>query len=300
MCARRSEVSAWAGIHYFACRDGEAQNAASDSVLTAPEGNAWLSNGLLRSIRERVGARLLTGALAFRVAAGSAPAAGRRIEVHLWLPDERRTLRVLTEQLIWAAPLFLVPKVFAGYPELKVAAGSYSYAPWLVANLTLSRFPDDRAGAPPAWDNVLYESPGLGYVVATHQHLRAWRGPTVLTYYRALDEVSPQQGREALRDAAREVWAEQILADLERPHPDIRQLTTRLDVFRNGHAMARPVPGLISGAARRRFAVDGTNLRFAHADVSGFSLFEEAQYRGVLAAERTLRRLGARFTSSLA
>ena len=147
---------------------------------------------------------------------------------------------------------------------------------------------------------MLYDSPGLGYVVATHQHLRAWRGPTVLTYYRALDEVSPQQGREALRDAAREVWAEQILADLERPHPDIRQLTTRLDVFRNGHAMARPVPGLISGAARRRFAVDGTNLRFAHADVSGFSLFEEAQYRGVLAAERTLRRLGARFTSSLA
>jgi len=298
--AGSSAVSAWAGIHYFACRDGEAQNAASDSVLTAPEGNAWLSNGLLRLIHERVGARLLTGALAFRVAAGSAQAAGRRIEVHLWLPDERRTLRVLTEQLIWAAPLFLVPKVFVGYPELKVAAGSYSYAPWLVANLTLSRFPDDRAGAPPAWDNVLYESHGLGYVVATHQHLRVWRGPTVLTYYRSLDEMSPQQGREALRDAAREVWAEQILADLERPHPDIRRLTTRLDVFRNGHAMARPVPGLISGEARRRFADDGTNLRFAHADVSGFSLFEEAQYRGVLAAERTLRRLGVRCTSSLA
>jgi hypothetical protein len=36
-------VSAWAGIHYFACRDGEAQNASSDTVLTAPEGNAWLA-----------------------------------------------------------------------------------------------------------------------------------------------------------------------------------------------------------------------------------------------------------------
>jgi hypothetical protein len=45
--------------------------------------------------------------------------------------------------------------------------------------------------------------------------------------------------------------------------------------------------------------VDGERLRFAHADVSGFSLFEEAQYRGVLAAERTLRRLGVRFSSSL-
>ena len=76
-------------------------------------------------------------------------------------------------------------------------------------------------------------------------------------------------------------------------------MTTRLDVFRNAHAMARPLPGLIWGEARRRFAADGAHLRFAHADVSGFSLFEEAQYRGVLAAERTLRRLRKPFTSSL-
>ena len=50
--------------------------------------------------------------------------------------------------------------------------------------------------------------------------------------------------------------------------------------------MARPTPGLIWGEARQLFAADSTHLRFAHADVSGFSLFEEAQYRGVLAAER--------------
>ena len=74
---------------------------------------------------------------------------------------------------------------------------------------------------------------------------------------------------------------------------------TRLDVFRNAHAMVRPVPGLIWGEARQRFAADSEHLRFAHADVSGFSLFEEAQYRGVLAAERTLHRLGLSFTTSL-
>jgi monoamine oxidase len=31
-----AETSAWAGIHYFACRDGEAANANGDIVLTAP------------------------------------------------------------------------------------------------------------------------------------------------------------------------------------------------------------------------------------------------------------------------
>ncbi len=292
-------VSAWAGIHYFACRTGEAQNAGNETVLTAPEGNAWLVSGMLRSISAHAGERLLSGALAFRVAGGERGASAGPLAVDLWLASEQRTLRLLAEQVIWAAPLFLVPHVFAGHAALKAAAASYSYAPWLVANLTLSRFPDERAGAPPAWDNVLYDSAGLGYVVATHQQMRLWRQATVLTFYRTFDALSPQDGRAALRDTPRAVWAEQILAELERPHANIRQVTTRLDVFRNGHAMARPLPGLIWGEARQRFAADGERLRFAHADVSGFSLFEEAQYRGVLAAERTLRRLGVRFSSSL-
>ncbi|MBE2258169.1 MAG: NAD(P)-binding protein [Rhodobacteraceae bacterium] len=292
-------VSAWAGIHYFACRDGEADNADSDTVLTAPEGNAWLASGMLRSIEARVGERLLSGALAFRAALNEDRPQRGRVTIDLWLPAERRTLRLLAEQLIWAAPLFLVPHVFGGEPALGAAARTYSYAPWLVANLTLSRFPDDRHGAPMAWDNVLYGSSGLGYVVASHQQLRVRPGATVLTWYRAFAEMAPRQGRVLLRDTPRAVWADEILAELERPHANIRQVTTRLDVFRNAHAMARPVPGLIGGAARQLFAADGERLRFAHADVSGFSLFEEAHFRGVLAAERTLGRLGIRFNSSL-
>jgi len=293
-------VSAWAGIHYFACRDGEAQNASSETVLTAPEGNAWLARGMLRAIRARAGERVLTGALVFRVANCERASGSRAFAVDLWLPDEQRTLRLRAEQLIWAAPLFLVPHVFVAHEALKTAARSYSHAPWLTANLTLSRLPDERGGASLAWDNVLYQGAGLGYVVATHQQLRLAQRATVFTYYRPLDEFTPSQGRAVLRDTPRAVWAEQILAELERPHANLRQLVTRLDVFRNGHAMCRPLPGLIFGAARQRFAADGERLRFAHADVSGFSLFEEAHYRGVLAAERTLQRLGVRFVSSLA
>lgn len=289
-----ADVSAWAGIHYFACRNGEALDASGDTVLTTPGGNAWLAEGLANGIKHRAGDRLLTGAAVFRVLETDG-----RMNVDLWLPAEKRTLRLEAEQLIWAAPLFLVPHVFAGQDALKAAARRFSYAPWLIANLTLSRFPEDRAGSSMAWDNVLYDSPGLGYVVATHQQMRLHPGATVFTYYRALSQMSPQLGRAQLLMTSRADWAEQVLADLERPHPDIRQVTTRLDIFRNAHAMARPVPGLIWSEARRLFADDGERLRFAHADVSGFSLFEEAQYRGVLAAERTLRRLGKTFTSSL-
>ena len=291
---RSTEVSAWAGIHYFACRSGEALDASGDTVLTSPGGNAWLAEGLVRSIKERAGDCLLTGAMAYRVAEKDG-----RLLVDLWLPAEQRALRLETRQLIWASPLFLLPYVFAGHDKLKAAARGFFHAPWLVANLTLSRLPEERAGAALAWDNVLYDSPGLGYVVATHQQMRLHPDATVLTYYYALSDTPPPVSRAGLLATPREVWAERILAELERPHPDIRQITTRLEVFRNGHAMVRPLPGLIWGEARALFAADAPQLRFAHADVSGFSLFEEAQYRGVLAAERTLRRLGLSFRSSL-
>jgi hypothetical protein len=238
--------------------------------------------------------KILTGALAYRVSD-----TGRQVAVDCWLPAEKRGVRVLADQLIWAAPVFPLPQILAGHEDLKQAAKAYSHAPWLVANLTLERPPLQHTGFPLAWDNVLFDSPGLGYVVATHQRLRLADGPLVISYYRALADRSPADGRQALLTRPREYWAEQVLSDLSRPHPDLRELVRELDVVRHGHAMARPLPGLIWGPARAAFAADGDRIRFAHADASGFSLFEEAQYRGILAAERTMKRLGHGFATSL-
>ena len=58
--------------------------------------------------------------------------------------------------------------------------------------------------------------------------------------------------------------------------------------------MVRPHPGFVWGDARRRVEAHVGRVHFAHADASGLSLFEEAQYRGVAAAERVLARLGVR------
>jgi hypothetical protein len=258
-------VSAWAGIHYFACRTGEAQNAGNETVLTAPEGNAWLVSGMLRSISAHAGERLLSGALAFRVAGGERGASAGPLAVDLWLASEQRTLRLLAEQVIWAAPLFLVPHVFAGHAALKAAAASYSYAPWLVANLTLSRFPDERAGAPPAWDNVLYDSAGLGYVVATHQQMRLWRQATVLTFYRTFDALSPQGGPGgAARDAARGLGRAdpRRTRTPARQHPPGDDPPRRLSQRpRDGSPAARPDLGRGQAALRRRWRAPAFRAR---------------------------------------
>lgn len=287
-----TKVSAWAGLHYYACRDGEGEHAAADSVLTQPEGNGWI----VHRLNARLKSTLRTDALVYRVADN-----GRSAEVDVYLPAEARSMRVVAEQAIWAAPLFLLARVAETLPApLLAAARAAEYAPWLVANLTLKEPPAERAGAPLSWDNVIYDSAALGYVVATHQQIRMRPGATVLTYYYAMSDLTPQQARKQLLDTSREAWAARILAELERPHPGIRAATTGLDVFRNGHAMVRPLPGSIWHSTRQRFESGTGRLQFAHADVSGVSLFEEANYRGVLAAERALQQMGIAFASSLA
>ncbi|KUY74113.1 hypothetical protein WS46_25270 [Burkholderia sp. RF4-BP95] len=45
-------------------------------------------------------------------------------------------------------------------------------APWLVSNFLLDGMPAEEAGVPLAWDNVVYDGAGLGYVVSTHQQIR--------------------------------------------------------------------------------------------------------------------------------
>jgi len=78
---------------------------------------------------------------------------------------------------------------------------------------------------------------------------------------------------------------------LERVHHDIRQCVSRIDIMRLGHAMARPTVGAIFSGERRKLANPHGRLLFANSDLSGFSIFEEAQYRGVTAADAVLHHL---------
>jgi predicted NAD/FAD-dependent oxidoreductase len=280
------QVSAWAGIHYFASRDADAQDADPETVLTWPAGNGWL----VREMLTRWAPPLTTAALVHRVE----PRA-REVVVEAYLPGEDRSVAIAAQHVLWAAPAAFAARALAGgEADFAAALRAFEYAPWLVANLTLDEAPLDRHGAPLSWDNVLYDSPALGYVVATHQSVASHRGATVLTYYWPLADEPPAEARRRLLATPREAWAERILADLARPHPEIRATVRNLDVFANGHAMACPRPGAVWSAARRRVEQGAARVHFAHSDASGFSLFEEAQYRGVAAAERALASLGVR------
>jgi hypothetical protein len=115
---------------------------------------------------------------------------------------------------------------------------------------------------------------------------------TVWTFYWALADGSPAENRHLLLNRDWNYWKEAILHDLERVHPDIRKCVSRIDIMRMGHAMARPKVGAVFSPERRNLANSRGRILYANSDLSSFSIFEEAQYRGVCAADRALRQVG--------
>lgn len=267
--ALAQDTSAWAGIHYFSSRETEEKGP-----LTWPEGNGWITKRLL----ERVGGHVHTEQMVHKMtpsARGVSVFAGDA-EYH-------------AEFVIFSAPTFLAPYLIEGFQPLK----TFVYSPWLTANLTLERLPDAR-GAEAAWDTVFLDSPTLGYVDAMHQSVRTHIDRTVWTFYWALAEGPPAQNRMMLLDKDWNYWKEAILRDLERVHRDIRQCVSRIDIMRMGHAMVRPAVGTIFSEERTRLKRRDGRILFANSDLSGISIFEEAQFHGVEAAQTVLRHIAGR------
>jgi hypothetical protein len=268
------QASAWAAVHYFAARPREEQGP-----LTWPEGNDYL----VQALAARLGAR--TDARGRARVRAQAPVVRLEHRGTRWLLDTP-TERIAADAVVWAAPLFVLPRVCREVP-LPVTP---EYAPWVVANLVLDAMPQER-GAPLAWDNVIYGSPSLGYVNARHQHLGA-PGPTqVWTWYHAVADRPAAEARRWLQQQPWGYWRDTIIRDLQRAHPDIAERLLRVDVRRWGHAMARPIPGTLARVAALQQWRPAPRLFMAHADLSNLSLFEEAQWHGVQAAAALLRSL---------
>jgi hypothetical protein len=111
----------------------------------------------------------------------------------------------------------------------------------------------------------------------------------VWTYYWSLADLSPADGRKKLSTTSWHEWTDAILRDLEKPHPDVRECVSRIDVMRMGHAMVRPSVGFLSQTAAVENA-GAPGLILSNSDLSGLSLFEEAQFRGVMGARKALGR----------
>jgi monoamine oxidase len=288
-----AEVSAWAGLHYFGSRHGFAapgeEAGERDAVFTWPEGNAFLAERLAAPLAPQ----LHTGRSVLQVQETRGG-----VQVLCMAEADARPEHWQARAVVLATPLFIAARLLAAAPHpladaLQAVRSRQAHAPWLVANLQLAEPLVDRGiGAPAAWDNVVMGSPSLGYVVADHQGLQpapaAGQRP-VLTAYWAL----PRSERQALLQPDWRPWAQRVVQDLAAVHPDLPGKLLRADLMRYGHAMSIPVPGLRGLGALQALAQASGRVRFAHADLAGYSVFEEAFTHGTLAGQALARWLRA-------
>lgn len=283
------QTSAWAGLHYFAAR-----NNGSDAVLTWPNGLAHLS----RAIEKHTG--LLQAAApdaapghpqALAASATAIDEQADHVRVQLYLHEQRQTVTVRARRVIAAMPLNIAARITARAQDYGLAADTLPpQVPWLVSNFVLRAFPREHKDFPLAWDNVAYQGTGLGYVSAANQLINTAKPPrTIFTAYTALNHAPPAEVRRWLLEAPDQALLDTAAAELVGIYGRrFWHHVIHTDIAVRAHAMAAPVPGFLSNPALGALRRHQSRLVFAHSDMSGYSVFEEACWQGVRAAEKIL------------
>ena len=270
------QTSAWAGLFYF-CSRVRKSGTESQPFITCPEGNGQFVNHFLEKVKDNVRKS--------QIVVSVVP---NEKGIDVICLDGEQLRGIHCDQAIFASPMFTANYVIRGFREDQpFAASEFQHNAWFVANLFLKDRPKPRftKDFPLSWDNVIYESPGLGYVTATHQKGIDY-GPTILTYYYPM--CSEENGRTKLFNYEWHELVDVCLTDLSRAHSDIYELTSRIDIMRWGHAMISPRPNFLWSGVREKAIKPYKNIHFAHTDLSGIALFEEAFYHGTRAARDIL------------
>ncbi|MCT2408015.1 NAD(P)-binding protein [Chryseobacterium antibioticum] len=265
-------VSAWAGIHYFAGRKNNWSRKYKDQVFTWPEGNARLAQHLSKF----TDGKHKSGHLVFEVNIND------KVEVLSFDNLTKKTVKITAEKVLFTGPQFVAERIFSSKK-----AASFNYVPWLLTTITLkNEFGGDEELA---WDNVIYGSAGLGYIFDQHQNVEQIIGEKVITYYRSFSSNDCKKARRKLYSMKESELKTLVLDDLKKAHPLIEDFILEMDFHKIGHAMIAPVPGQIFGeeTQKAKEPIDG-KIFFAHTDLSGISIFEEAFYQGLRIAQQMI------------
>jgi len=275
------DVSAWAGLHYFASRRGEAANAESTAVLTWPEGNGWLIKKLADETREHIRKDCMCYNISY-------PDAGELVIADIVNTKTGVTERIKAEKIILATPQFINQKIINIPTSRGFNQKNLQYSPWFVANVTVNGIPSSK-GPELCWDNVGYNTLSVGYINSSHQHLSLNETKKVLTWYLPLCSQEPRLARLSAYTRNYEQWLDILIPELEYMHPGITYNIERVDGWVWGHGMIAPTVGYIWGNNRKNAQKSLDNkVFFAHSDLSGISIFEEAFHQGIKAAADVL------------
>lgn len=284
------QTSAWAGLHYFASRGGQASNAHEGAVLTWPDGLQPLIGHLHAPLKP---AQRMTGT------ASQVQQQGESVWVDVVNPQTQQTTRLIAEHVICAMPLHVAAHIVQGIETLGFQHQQHAshHAAWQVSNFLVHRFPEEPDLHPLAWDNVVFGSSSLGYVNSTHQLIRTAKPEfSVFTAYHAYSDEDPKSIRQRLLNASADELFDIAVQDLDpaygwRNRLKARQYVQQVEITLRGHAMSSPTPGFLHNQGIQNLIKQNSRIQFAHSDLSGLSIFEEASWWGDVAAKKVLDRL---------
>lgn len=284
------QVSAWAGLHYFCARTRlDDEHEHSHQVLTWSDGLNHLSERMrqycrLKTCPDMASYRTLTNqAVSLNASAMHIEETDQLVKVLVY-DGQQGWLWLHAQAVICAMPLYIAARVVNHISQYGFDPSVHmpEYAPWLVSNFILKGLPNEYSGTPLAWDNVAYQGQGLGYIVSTHQEF--WRGQppyTSFTAYNALNHDTPANIRHWLINSTPETIYQHAAAELESIYGvDIRRHMVQARITVRGHAMAAPTPDYLSNTGLQALQNHTGRLQFAHSDLSGYSVFEEACWWG--------------------
>ncbi|ARS38780.1 FAD-dependent oxidoreductase [Sphingobacteriaceae bacterium GW460-11-11-14-LB5] len=276
---KTDKISAWAGLHYFASRRGKAANAEQNAIITWPEGNGWIMKQLASQLKDHI----KTSTLCY----GLKSLANGDITVSIFNMQANITEEITAAKIILCAPQFVNNRLLQNFNR-HINYQSFSYSPWLIANITINELPESK-GINLCWDNVAYNTASVGYVNSAQQHLKLTENKKVITYYLPLCDFEPAIARLAAYTRSYEQWLDIVVPELEMIHPGITAAIENIDFWVWGHGMIAPTTDFVwsENLAKARAPIDH-KIFFAHSDLSGVSIFEEAFHQGVNAAKQVL------------
>lgn len=262
-------VSAYAGIHYFAGRKQNASENKQDTVLTWPEGNSRLAHHLQKYVK----GKSLKNHLVYQIEFDKNKAVAKVFD-----NKTQKSITITADKILLATPQFVNQYLLKNRKEL---TSNFNYTPWLLATLVVSDL-NDNGSFPLCWDNVIYGSKGLGYVYDQQQSLQQVQDKKVITYYYSFSSSDLKKTRRELYKQPKEHWKQLVFNDLKIAHPTIELATESIEIHLLGHGMISPTPGFIFGKAKKMAAKPIDNkVYFAHSDLAGISIFEEAFHQGI-------------------
>lgn len=273
-----SQVCAWAGLLYFAGRNGKGKNIDFDTVMTWESGNSHLAALLFNYIKDKV-----------NVVEGVAISVENSLTKYIDSNDS--ICGINTNKTIVATPLMISARIIRNYPILSKYIPSYSS--WVIANYNFSTLPREiYKGISLAYDNTINNSEGLGFVFSSNQSLDIDRDNKVLTTYTNVPSHDFYETRKMLlslssRDLFNITSKDLVKAYGEDFYTNLKDVTITV----RGHAMPHPRLNFLSQNMQLKsdlLELEKRNIYLAHSDLSMVSVFEEASYHGYNAATKIL------------